>query len=252
MMDSLIPLGQVAAIGGAVAVGPLLWWRQRSRSSTPAGRLRALTALTLFLTFDLIIFGAFTRLTDSGLGCPDWPGCYSSASPLGARDHIETAQTAMPTGPVTHGKAWIEMTHRYLASGVGLLILVMAGFSWRLKRQAGEASPSPWWPTLSLVWVCVVGAFGRLTVTMKLFPAIVTLHLLLALGLLMLLAWLLRSRASDWSRWLLAAAGWQLLSGLSNVVLDWPIVAALAHTAGAAVLLGLLTTLLARVNSAHS
>lgn len=360
-MESLLPLGQVAAIGGAVALGPLIWWRQRSRASTRAGRLRALTLLTLFLTFDLIVFGAFTRLTDSGLGCPDWPGCYSAASPVGAHEHIEAAQAAMPTGPVTHGKAWIEMVHRYLASGVGLLILVLAALSWRLKRQHGEASPSPWWPTLSLVWVCVVGAFGRLTVTMKLFPAIVTLHLLLALGLLMLLAWqreayeprplavpsalrravlavlvltlcqvalggwvstnyavlacdefptchggqwwphldfaqgfqfwrelgqradggflsfealaaihmahrigaaivftailalawALRRPAPAWTRWLLAAAGWQLASGLSNVVLDWPIAAALAHTAGAAMLLALLTTLLARVNRAR-
>ena len=88
MIDTLLPLGQVAAIGGAVAIGPLLWWRQRSRASTPAGRLRALTLLTLFLTFDLIVFGAFTRLTDSGLGCPDWPGCYSAASPVGAHAHI--------------------------------------------------------------------------------------------------------------------------------------------------------------------
>lgn len=356
MIDTLLPLGQVAAIGAAVVVAPLLWWRQRSRHRTPAGRLRALTVLTLFLTFDLIVFGAFTRLTDSGLGCPDWPGCYASASPVGARHHIEAAQTAMPTGPVTHGKAWIEMTHRYLASGVGLLIVVMTVLSWRLTRSAGERAPSPWLPTLTLVWVCVQGAFGALTVTMKLFPAIVTLHLLFGLGLLMLLAWqaeaytprplqlpaalrravlavlvltlaqvalggwvstnyavlacdefptchggqwwphmdfaqgfqlwrelgqradgnwlgfealaaihmahrigaavvfaailalawALRGRAPHWSRWLLAAAGWQLASGLSNVVLDWPIVAALAHTAGAAVLLGLLTTLLAR------
>lgn len=360
MMDSLLPLGQVAAIGGAVAIGPLLWWRQRSHAQTPTGRLRALTLLTLFLTFDLIVFGAFTRLTDSGLGCPDWPGCYSAASPVGAHAHIEAAQAAMPTGPVTHGKAWIEMVHRYLASGVGLLILTLAVLSWRLQRQAGQAAPSPWWPTLTLAWVCVQGAFGALTVTMKLFPAIVTLHLLFGLGLLMLLAWqreayeprplalpsplrgmvagvlvlvlaqvalggwvstnyavlacdefptchggqwwphldfaqgfqlwrdlgrradgtllgfealaaihmahrlgaavvftailalawALRRHAPAWSRWLLAAAGWQLASGLSNVVLDWPLVAALAHTAGAALLLGLLTTLLARLKKA--
>ena len=357
MNELLLPLGQVAAIGGAVAIGPLLWWRQRSRASTPAGRLRALTLLTLFLTFDLIVFGAFTRLTDSGLGCPDWPGCYSAASPVGAHEHIEAAQTAMPTGPVTHGKAWIEMVHRYLASGVGLLILVMAVLSWRLKRNSVETAPSPWLPTLTLAWVCVQGAFGALTVTMKLFPAIVTLHLLLGMGLLMLLAWQheayapsplaaptalrgavfavlllalaqvalggwvstnyavlacdefptchggqwwphldfaqgfqlwrelgqradggwlgfealaaihmahrigagvvfaamlalawgLRRHTANWSNWLLAAAGWQLASGLSNVVLDWPIIAALAHTAGAAVLLALLTTLLARL-----
>jgi len=359
MDELMLPLGQVAAIGGAVALGPLIWWRQRARAATPTGRLRALTLLALFLTFDLIVFGAFTRLTDSGLGCPDWPGCYSAASPVGAHEHIEAAQAAMPTGPVTHTKAWIEMLHRYLASAVGLLILVMAAMSWRLKRQAGETAPSPWWPTLTLVWVCVQGAFGALTVTMKLFPAIVTLHLLFGLGLLMLLAWqreayeprpiaastglrraaaavlvlvllqvalggwvstnyavlacdefptchggqfwphldfaqgfqlwrdlgrradgsllgfealaaihmahrigaavvfiavlalawALHRPAPAWSRWLLAAAGWQLATGLSNVVLDWPIVAALGHTGGAAMLLALLTTLLARLNA---
>lgn len=357
MGELLLPLGQVAAIGGAVAIGPLLWWRQRSRSAAPAARLRALTLLTLFLTFDLIVFGAFTRLTDSGLGCPDWPGCYSAASPLGAREHIDVAQAAMPTGPVTHGKAWIEMIHRYLASGVGLLILVMTVLSWRLSRREAAAAPSPWLPTLTLVWVCVQGAFGALTVTMKLFPAIVTLHLLFGLGLLMLLAWqheayqpspvvaparlrgavaavlllvlaqvalggwvstnyavlacdefptchggqwwpqldfaqgfqlwrelgqragggylgfealaaihmahrlgaavvlsalialawALRQALPGGARWLGALAGLQLATGLSNVVLDWPIVAALAHTAGAAALLALLTTLLARL-----
>ena len=77
---------------------------------TPAARLHALTLLTLFLTFDLVLFGAFTRLTDSGLGCPDWPGCYGSASPLGAHERDRMPRrAALPTGPVTHGKAWIEM-----------------------------------------------------------------------------------------------------------------------------------------------
>jgi cytochrome c oxidase assembly protein subunit 15 len=101
-----------------------VWLRNQQRP--PAQRLAALTALTLFLTFDLVLFGAFTRLTDSGLGCPDWPGCYGSASPIGAKVEITAAQTAMPTGPVTHGKAWIEMVHLYLATGVGVLILTLA------------------------------------------------------------------------------------------------------------------------------
>jgi cytochrome c oxidase assembly protein subunit 15 len=68
----------------------------RSRGSTPVRRLQALTVLTLFLTFDLVLFGAFTRLTDSGLGCPDWPGCYGSASPVGARAEISAAQRPCP------------------------------------------------------------------------------------------------------------------------------------------------------------
>ena len=128
--------------------------------------------------------GAFTRLTDSGLGCPDWPGCYGSASPLGAKLQIAAAQAALPTGPVTLPKAWIEMIHRYLATGVGVLILVLAVSSWVERRKIGI---SPWWPTLTLFWVCLQGAFGALTVTMKLFPAIVTLHLLGGMTLLALL-----------------------------------------------------------------
>jgi cytochrome c oxidase assembly protein subunit 15 len=68
----------------------------RNRGAEPARRLRALTVLTLFLTFDLVLFGAFTRLTDSGLGCPDWPGCYGNASPVGARAEIAAAQTPCP------------------------------------------------------------------------------------------------------------------------------------------------------------
>ena len=182
---NLAPVLQLMAVGLAVAAVPLGWWLWRQRSATPSGRLKALTLITLFLTFDLVLFGAFTRLTDSGLGCPDWPGCYGSASPMGASTHITAAQTAMPTGPVTQGKAWIEMVHRYLATGVGVLILSLASMTWWQRRQSH--SISPWWPTFTLLWVCLQGAFGALTVTMKLFPAIVTLHLMFGIGLLALL-----------------------------------------------------------------
>ena len=181
------PYASVALVGGLLSLLPLLWWWSRHRSAAPAARLHALTLLTLFLTFDLVLFGAFTRLTDSGLGCPDWPGCYGSASPLGARAEIEAAQAVLPSGPVTHGKAWVEMTHRYLATGVGALIMVLAALSWFAARK--RALPvSPWWATAALVWVCLQGAFGALTVTMKLYPAIVTAHLLGGLVLLGLLA----------------------------------------------------------------
>ncbi len=191
---NLSPAIRLMIMGLVVATGPLAWVWLRNRNAPVARRLQVLTLVTLFLTFDLVIFGAFTRLTDSGLGCPDWPGCYGHASPVGAQVHIETAQTAMPGGPVTHAKAWIEMIHRYLATGVGVMILTLTATTWlernRLRRHDAnprEGNLSPWWPTFTLIWVCLQGAFGALTVTMKLFPAIVTMHLLGGLVLLALL-----------------------------------------------------------------
>lgn len=366
------PTGRLMLLGVLLALGPLAWIWLRQRSAAPAQRLRTLTLVTLFLTFDLVIFGAFTRLTDSGLGCPDWPGCYGSASPIGAREEITQAETAMPTGPVTHTKAWIEMIHRYLATGVGVLILTLAVATWVAWRQRGTLpvsdtpAVSPGWPLFTLIWVCVQGAFGALTVTMKLFPAIVTLHLLGGMGLLallraqsaryalaggapisevtvglrrlllasfvllwwqialggwvstnyavlactdfptcqgsfwptmdfrqgfvlwrelgqagdgghisfqaltaihyahrlaaygvmaalMLLAWRLqRQGLVSTSRWLWLLLAWQFLSGLSNVVLGWPLVAAVAHTAGAAGLVIVLTGAICTTRSATS
>ncbi|MEO5660480.1 MAG: COX15/CtaA family protein [Polaromonas sp.] len=185
---NLSPVLRLMIMGLAVALGPLAWVWARNRKAPSAERLRLLTLVTLFLTFDLVLFGAFTRLTDSGLGCPDWPGCYGSVSPVGAQGHIEAAQSAMPTGPVTHSKAWIEMIHRYLATGVGVLILTLTLATWRARREEKRNRIlSAWWPTVTLLWVCLQGAFGALTVTMKLFPAIVTLHLLGGLVLLALL-----------------------------------------------------------------
>ncbi|WP_077002107.1 heme A synthase [Variovorax sp. KK3] len=189
----LTPIAWLLAVGVLLALGPLFWVWRRSAGHGAARRLHLLTVLTLFLTFDLTLFGAFTRLTDSGLGCPDWPGCYGNASPFGARHDIAMAQAAQPTGPVTHSKAWVEMVHRYLATGVGFLILVLAVATWVARRRQrneahhGERPLSAWWPAATLVWVCLQGAFGALTVTWKLYPAIVTLHLLGAIVLLSLL-----------------------------------------------------------------
>ena len=184
---NLAPALELMGVGLLVAGLPFAWFWRKHRHAGHARRLQALTWLTLALTFELVLVGAFTRLTDSGLGCPDWPGCYGSASPLGAAQHIEAAQSAMPTGPVTHGKAWIEMVHRYMATGVGVLIIALTLWTLRVWRRDRAHAVHPLWPALTLVWVCLQGAFGALTVTMKLFPAIVTLHLLLAIGLLALL-----------------------------------------------------------------
>jgi heme a synthase len=152
-------------------------------------RYRRLAWVTVFFTFDLIVFGAFTRLTDSGLGCPDWPGCYGEANPFLAHADISAAEAAQPTGPVTVVKAWIEMIHRYLAMGVGVLIITLLVIAMRLWRQTALPRYHPALPIALLIWVCVQGAFGALTVTLKLQPVIVTSHLLLGMGLLAMLVW---------------------------------------------------------------
>ncbi|MGZ3237947.1 MAG: COX15/CtaA family protein [Burkholderiaceae bacterium] len=169
--------------------------------SSDTNKYRKLAWVTLFLTFDLVMFGAFTRLTDSGLGCPDWPGCYGQANPFLAHADISSAQAAMPSGPVTHTKAWIEMIHRYLAMAVGVLIVAMMLIAWRVRKKFSVVNEklSPWYPTVLFGFVCLQGAFGAWTVTMKLQPIIVTTHLLLGLTLLAMLAWL-AARQSEHSQ----------------------------------------------------
>lgn len=180
---------QLAIMGLLAALLPLtLVW-----VSADANKYRKLAWVTVFLTFDLIMFGAFTRLTDSGLGCPDWPGCYGQANPFLAHADIHAAQTLMPSGPVTVLKAWIEMVHRYLAMGVGVLIIALVVIAWRLWLKSGRKSAAasrPGLPSWLLFFICLQGAFGAWTVTLKLQPVIVTIHLLLGMTLLALLTWL--------------------------------------------------------------
>ena len=141
----------------------------------------------VFLTFDLILFGAFTRLSDSGLGCPDWPGCYGTSNPWRAMEEIRAAEVAMPTGPVTVFKAWVEMIHRYLAMSVGVLIIAQVVLAFKQigaqRRLAIQGS------LFLLVLVCLQGAFGAWTVTLKLQPIIVSMHLILALILFSSMVW---------------------------------------------------------------
>ncbi len=155
-------------------------------TSKDTDKYRKLIWVTLFLTMDLIMFGSFTRLTDSGLGCPDWPGCYGEANPIQAHANISAAEAAMPTGPVTVFKAWIEMIHRYIAMAVGVLIISILVVSWRRWKNSQKqlTSYSPVLPFSLLLLVLLQGAFGAWTVTMKLQPIIVTGHLLLGLTLL--------------------------------------------------------------------
>jgi heme a synthase len=180
--DALLLLVLKAVVIAAI---PLAYvWRARNPH-----KYRNLAWTTAFLTFDLVLFGAFTRLTDSGLGCPDWPGCYGQSNPLSAGESIRAAETAMPTGPVTMTKAWIEMLHRYLAMAVGFLIIVLTVVAWR-RWRGGATAHRPWLAAAILAVICLQGAFGAWTVTWRLQPAVVTAHLLGGVGLLALLAWL--------------------------------------------------------------
>jgi len=150
-------------------------------------RYRRIVFLTWFLTLDLIMFGAFVRLTDSGLGCPDWPGCYGNVTPIGALQNIHEAARAMPEGPVTLPKAWIEMVHRYVGATLGFLIIITCWMAWRHRARFGH---SPALALVALIAVCVQGAFGAWTVTHQLMPVVVTGHLLGGMILLSLMSWL--------------------------------------------------------------
>jgi cytochrome c oxidase assembly protein subunit 15 len=177
-MPTFVLFLELAAIAIVFAGLPLAYLWTRPGYSF----FQKLNWVLVFMTFDLIVFGAFTRLSDSGLGCPDWPGCYGASNPFHALGEIAQAEAAMPSGPVTVIKAWIEMIHRYLAMTVGALILVQVGVAFSKLKSLGK---SPLFCSLGLLLlVCIQGAFGAWTVTLKLQPIIVTIHLMLALFLL--------------------------------------------------------------------
>ena len=212
-MSGLLLFGELAAIALIFAGLPLLYLWTRPGYNF----FQKLNWVLVFMTFDLIVFGAFTRLTDSGLGCPDWPGCYGTSNPWHALGEISLAEAAMPTGPVTVIKAWIEMIHRYLAMTVGALILIQVGAAW---TKVGSLGKAPLLGSLGLlILVCIQGAFGAWTVTLKLQPIIVTIHLMLALVLFACLiayaqySWQAQSSSAQQlpikplsARWLLIAA----------------------------------------------
>ncbi len=157
-------------------------------------QLRTLVIATMVLTVGLVMLGAYVRLTDAGLGCPDWPGCYGRLSPTHAAAEIRAAEAVAPAGPVSLPKAWNEMLHRYFASFVGVMIMAIAWQTLRRRRRNNPAANDPsaqiGLPLAMVGLVLVQGLFGKWTVTLLLKPAIVTLHLLGGMALVGLLAWL--------------------------------------------------------------
>jgi heme a synthase len=149
---------------------------------------RPLVYCTVVLTFIVIVVGAYVRLQDAGLGCPDWPGCYGQMLGVPDEPHeVARAEQAFPGKTVDHGRAWKEMFHRYLAGTLGLLIAAIAVAAWRSRGATGRA---PVLATTLVVLVAFQAALGMWTVTLLLKPAIVTLHLLGGMTTLALTTWL--------------------------------------------------------------
>jgi cytochrome c oxidase assembly protein subunit 15 len=155
--------------------------------------------LTAMLAFCVVVLGAYVRLSDAGLGCPDWPGCYGHL----AVPQADVVQQVFPGKPLVAHKAWKEMAHRYFAGTLGILILYVCIMAWR-NRQ----SIAPMLPTLLVGIVAFQAALGMWTVTLLLKPVIVSLHLLGGMTTLALLAWLAASfwlpgsgQASALKRW---------------------------------------------------
>ena len=143
-----------------------------------------LTTAALLLCLTVVVFGAYVRLSDAGLGCPDWPGCYGHLTVPTEAQHVAQAEQSFPDRPVQAPKARKEMIHRYLASTLGLLILGLTALSFR------DDCPNRKLPKVLLALVIFQGLLGMWTVTWLLKPLVVTGHLLGGMTTLALLTWL--------------------------------------------------------------
>lgn len=148
---------------------------------------RRVARIAAVLALIVVVVGAWVRLTDAGLGCPDWPGCYGHVHPSQAAGRVAEINAANPDRPFDYQKALHEMVHRYIASTLGLLIIVLAVMSVGNRRDPAQPRVLPW---LLLATVILQGLLGMWTVTLLLKPLIVTLHLLGGLTTLSLLWWL--------------------------------------------------------------
>jgi len=165
--------------------------------------IRRLALLGALLCVGVVVLGGYTRLSDSGLGCPDWPGCFGHIAPTGSAEHYASAADVR--------KAWVEMLHRYLASTLGLIIVILAALSIRARR---DPSVRVGFSLVLVVLVVLQGMLGMLTVTWLLKPLIVTGHLLGGLATFALLWWLwlsLRAEART-------VDGYSVLAG--NIVVE--------------------------------
>jgi heme a synthase len=165
---------------------------------TSTALIRRLAIIAAGLTFVVILLGSYTRLTDAGLGCPDWPGCYGQLLAPHTPSTLAKASLAYPTSPVETTKAWTEMIHRYFAGSLSLLILTILIVSIKEHRKTAQFLLIP---VLLSITVLFQAALGMWTVTLKLLPMVVMGHLLggfTTLGLLTLLILQLTPFCAPW------------------------------------------------------
>ncbi|MCG8427435.1 MAG: COX15/CtaA family protein, partial [Chromatiales bacterium] len=155
-----------------------------------------LVNLSIILTLAVVLLGGWTRVNDAGLSCPDWPGCYGEYVIPGTVEQQQSAQMRYPEYPMDIRKGWIEMVHRYFAGSLGVLIGCLALVAWRQPPKSGYPVMLSW---LLFGFVILQGLFGMWTVTLKLQPLIVVLHLLGGLVTLSLLI-RLRQRVAGWQQ----------------------------------------------------
>jgi len=148
--------------------------------------IRRLALFGSILCFFVVVLGGYTRLSDSGLGCPDWPGCFGHIAPTGSAEHYATAADVR--------KAWVEMIHRYFATTVGLVAVAITWLSIRARRERGI---SVMYSVVLLVLVSLQGILGMLTVTLLLKPLIVTGHLVGGLTSFAMFLWLWLSKRAE-------------------------------------------------------
>ncbi|MBI1731729.1 MAG: COX15/CtaA family protein [Gammaproteobacteria bacterium] len=160
-----------------------------------ASVFQLLSGVALALGFLVVILGAYTRLSDAGLGCPDWPGCYGRISVPEAAQEIDRANTLYPDRPLHPGKARREMVHRYVAGALGLAVLALAWLAWARRRATVQPVTVP---VFLLALVVFQAALGMWTVTWLLKPIVVTAHLLGGMAILALLFWLVLEQFPPW------------------------------------------------------
>lgn len=150
--------------------------------------VRSIVIIAMILALFVVMLGAYTRLTDAGLGCPDWPGCYGHMVLPSAKKALESAQNTYPQIPIESRKAWTEMAHRYAAGTLGLLILMISGSLLYLRKKNTKM---PWkLPLILITLLFFQAALGMWTVTLKLLPIVVMGHLLGGIILFSCLAYL--------------------------------------------------------------